>query len=137
MDQVPMNIDQPGTLVAASSSYDFRLPSSLEEAWKGVFGGEELKRGTYKMDDVRMNLGGWCAQQQAERIINDMLMAFLGIPRESIQGIALRPKEVMLSHLRNRNVTRFDEMLNACGVTEGCQCHVLSFTRSSTAPAKQ
>ena len=55
MDQVPMNIDQPGTLVAASSSYDFRLPSSLEEAWKGVFGGEELKRGTYKMDDVRMN----------------------------------------------------------------------------------
>ena len=114
-----MNIDQPGTLVAASSSYDFRLPSSLEEAWKGVFGGEELKRGTYKMDDVRMNLGGWCAQQQAESIINDMLMAFLGIPRESIQGIALRPKEVMLSHLRNRNVTRFDEMLNACGVTEG------------------
>ena len=115
MDEVPMYIDQPGTLVAASSTYDFRLPSSLEEAWKG----EELRRGTYKMDDVRMNLGGWCSQQQAESIINDMLMDFLGIPRESIQGIAMRPKEVMLLHLRNRNVTRFDDMLNACGVTEG------------------
>ena len=31
----------------------------------------------------------------------------------------MRPKEVMLSHLRNRNVQRFDEMLRACGVTEG------------------
>ena len=116
--QTPMIIDQPSPSTVIST-YDFRFPSSLEDAWKSTFGEEELKRGTYKMDDVRMNLGGWCVQHQAESIINDMLMAFLGVSRDSLQGIAMRPKEVMLSHLRNRNVQRFDEMLRACGVTEG------------------